>query len=205
MKTAGQFLQETRLAQKKDLDDVARITKIRPQFLQILEADDYTNLPSGTVARGFIRNYSHFLNLNPETVLAIFRRDFVENQQGRIIPRGMVEPVENRSFWTPKTTIIALVALLFTIFGAYLFYQYRILTGPPSLTLSLTTLDFSTEVSGRTDPEATLSVNGQPVILEKNGIFSFRVPLNSGANTVAVTATSKSGKTTTISRVVNVK
>lgn len=205
MKTTGQILQESRLAKKLEVSEAARITRIRPQFLIFLEADDYRQLPSATVAKGFIRNYGQFLGLNPSYLLAIFRRDFVENPQGQIVPRGMVEPVTKSSIWTPKSTIIALVIMLFTSFGGYLAYQYFQLLGPPFLHLETPVSDISTtedtiEIVGRTDPEATITVNSQPVVLDKGGTFSVRLPLVSGSNTITVTATSKGGKITKLIR-----
>lgn len=206
MKTAGQVLKEARLNKKVDIADVARVTKIRTKFLEFIEADDFRQLPSGTVARGFIRNYSEFVDLNPEYVLAIFRRDFVENQLGRIVPRGMADPVEKTSFWTPRSTVIAAVTAVFVLFAAYLGYQYRLLTGPPSLVLtrptSLTVTDPNLEISGRTDPEASISVNGQLISLDQGGQFSFRYALHPGSNRITVTATAKSGRTATLTRTV---
>ena len=207
MKTTGQILSAARAARKQELEDVSRITKIRKQFLEIIEADNYTKLPSGTVARGFIRNYSEFLGLNPAQVLAVFRRDFVENAAGQIVPRGMVDPVDREPFWTPRTTVLAILVATCTMFGAYLVYQYRVLTGPPSLVIAqqeqtVTTQDDNYEITGTTDPEATLSINGQLVALEKGGRFFVRVPLSPGENLITVTATSKSGKTNIETRVV---
>ena len=207
MKTAGQILQAARLAKRFEYEDVARITKIRPNFLAAIEADDYTKLPSGTVARGFIRNYCEFLGLPPDTLLAVFRRDFIENSLGRIVPRGMADPVAKPGIWTPKTTIIALMVFVFTLFGAYLVYQYRVLTGPPSLVLTspadrLATSEVNVEIIGTTDPDASLSVNGQLQSLDKGGRFYFRIPLVPGENKLDVAATAKSGKTTTLTRTV---
>lgn len=200
MKTVGQILQSARNAQKLDLKDVSRITRIRGRFLEAVEADDYSQLPSGAVARGFIRNYSEFLGLNPLTTQATFRRDFVENEAGQIVPRGMVKPVSEVSFWTPRTTIIAAITLIFTLFGAYLIFQYRVLTGPPPLRLiapieNLETTEATVEVAGITSPEATISINGDLVALEKGGRFFLRLPITTGDNTISVIATSKSGKT----------
>jgi len=208
MKTAGQILQASRTAKKLEVEDVARITKIRPQFLKFLEVDDYTRLPNATVARGFIRNYCEFLGLNPEHLLAVFRRDFDENPKGQIIPRAVTQPVKSTSLWTPRTTVVATMALIFTLFGAYLIYQYRLLTGPPSLEISSPTGTLSVnqstlEVIGKTDPEATISVNGQLVALDKGGSFSLRIPLELGSNEIVVTAIAKSGRKSTISKTVN--
>src|SRR3989344_3548084 len=62
MKTTGQILKETRASKKLDIVDISRITRIRPRFLEMLEEDDYGHLPNATVARGFIRKYSEFLD-----------------------------------------------------------------------------------------------------------------------------------------------
>ncbi len=210
MKTAGQILQLARHSKKLELEDVARITRIRPQFLTFIEADDYSQLPSGTVTKGFVRNYSEFLGLNPDHVLAAFRRDFVENKLGQIVPRALADPVGQRTFWTPRTTIIAAVTLVFTVFVIYLGYQYWSLTGPPSLQVvqpsdGQKTSEATILVTGATDPEATIAVGGQLVALDKGGQFSFRVPLNPGENKISIVATSKSGKTTTLTRHITVR
>lgn len=210
MKTVGQILQETRSSKRIELSDVARVTRIRPQFLEIIEADDYSKLPSGAVARGFIRNFSEYLGLNPDNVLAVFRRDFVEDPRGQIVPRGMVAPAEQISFWTPRTTVWAVVSTVLTIFFGYLIFQYHILTGPPDLALTepqdkVTTSQESILVVGHTDPEATLMVNGQQVVLDKGGQFSFRVALIPGSNQIKITSQAKSGKTAVITRDITLK
>lgn len=200
MKSIGQILQETRIAKKLDVGDIARITRIRPQFLMALEADDYSQLPSGAIARGFIKNYSQFLGLSENQILSVFRRDFIENPEGRILPRGIGSPISQPSLWTPKTTIIAIVTTIITLFAVYIFYQYKIYTGAPPLTINspqdqTRTLENTIEISGSTDPEAVLSVDGRSVALDKGGTYRFRVPLNLGENKVTIVAASKFGKT----------
>jgi cytoskeletal protein RodZ len=205
MKTTGQLLQTARLARKLELEEVSRITKIRPNFLQWLETDEFNQLPNATVAKGFIRNYSVFLGLNPEQVLAVFRRDFIENEQGQIVPRGIVDPVGKSNLWTPKSTIIALVVLVFTLLGSYLGYQFWLLMGPPSLVVSSPAVNITTsidniEVTGKTDPEATIRVNNDLVTLDKGGDFFVRVLLKPGQNQLTVVATGKSGREAKITR-----
>jgi cytoskeleton protein RodZ len=68
--TAGQALRATREARGLTLQDIARVTHIRPAQLAALEADDYAALPSLTQARGFLRNYAEHLGLDPEVVLS---------------------------------------------------------------------------------------------------------------------------------------
>lgn len=208
MKTAGRLLSDARLAQKIELKDVAKATKIKSEYLALIESDAYSQLPNSTVARGFIRNYSEFLHLKPDHVLAIFRRDFIEDLRGQIIPRGFATPVSSRFIWTPKKTLFTGIFLIFIFFFFYLFYQYRLLSGPPTLVVSEPVDNtVSTEsiitISGYTNPEATLSINNTKVTLSGGGKFSFRWELpQKGEQTVTLMATSKSGKVTSVSRTV---
>jgi cytoskeletal protein RodZ len=200
MKSIGQILQEARVTKKMEIVDIARITRIRPQFLMALEADDYSQLPSGTIARGFIKNYSQFLGLSENQILSVFRRDFIENPEGRILPRGIGSPISQTSLWTPKTTIIAIITTLLTLFATYIFYQYRTYTGTPPLNIErptdqARTQEATIEIAGDTDPDAVLSVDGKTIALDKGGTFRFRIPLNLGENKVTIVAASKFGKT----------
>jgi len=200
MKSIGQILQEARVAKKMEISDIARITRIRPQFLLALEADDYSQLPSGTIARGFIKNYSQFLGLSENQILSVFRRDFIENPEGRILPRGIGSPISQTSLWTPKTTIIAIVTTLLTLFAVYVFYQYKTYTGAPPLIIDkpqdqTRTQENTIEITGSTDPDAVLSVGGRAIALDKGGTYHFRIPLNLGENKVTIVAASKFGKT----------
>jgi hypothetical protein len=53
-------------------------------------------------------------------------------------------------------------------------------------------------MSGKTDVEATLTVNDKPVQVDINGSFSTSLSLEPGANSVSVIATSPTGKTITL-------
>lgn len=208
MKTAGQILKDARLAQKLDLKDIAKTTKINLEYLSFIEADTYQYLPNSAVARGFIRNYSEYLHLKPEHILAVFRRDFIEDLSGQIIPRGFTTPVSPRFVWTPKITLLVGITTVIISFFVYLFYQYRLLSGPPTLIIAepanqtVTTENIIT-ISGQTNPEASLSINNTRVTLSGGGKFSFRWELpQKGEHTITLVATSKSGKITSVSRTV---
>ena len=77
-------------------------------------------------------------------------------------------------------------------------------TTPPSLSLDrpsdgLTTETPTITVSGTTEPQAALSVNGISVVVESNGSFSCTIALVEGINTVTATATDASDNSVTIS------
>lgn len=60
--------------------------------------------------------------------------------------------------------------------------------------------DKKVEVSGDTDPNDSITVNGTTVIVNQDNHFDTYVSLNDGDNTITVVATNSVGNTTTISR-----
>ena len=68
--SVGQQLREARQAKNLSLEQASRITHIRPQHLEALEAGNLDALPSITQARGFLRTYAVHLGLPPDELLA---------------------------------------------------------------------------------------------------------------------------------------
>jgi hypothetical protein len=90
--TVGSLLRESREARGLTLDDAARATRIRVKYLAVIEADEFESLPSAAQARGFLRNYSEYLGLDADEVLALFdapprRMSFTEFARALVRPR----------------------------------------------------------------------------------------------------------------------
>lgn len=74
VQTLGRLLRETREAKGVGLEDAADATRIRAQFLEMLEAGDIAAIPGGDVqVRGFLRIYARYLGLSSEDVLSLYR------------------------------------------------------------------------------------------------------------------------------------
>ena len=67
--TIGQQLKSKREGERLTLEKVFEATRIRIQYLQALETDDLSVLPSPVQARGYLRNYAEFLGLDFEQML----------------------------------------------------------------------------------------------------------------------------------------
>lgn len=72
-KTVGQILRDARELKDISLQDAARATHIRVQYLQELENDHPELLPSRTQAHGFLRLYASFLELNVTELLSLWQ------------------------------------------------------------------------------------------------------------------------------------
>lgn len=68
----GKKFQEARMARKLTLDEAARMTKIRPSRLAEIEADDFSQFPSLTYAKGFLQIYGKFLDVDVSPYMEAF-------------------------------------------------------------------------------------------------------------------------------------
>lgn len=69
----GQQLRQAREQRKLTLEQVAQATRIRVHYLVAIEAGEFSSLPSNAQARGFLRAYAGFLNLDADALLQISR------------------------------------------------------------------------------------------------------------------------------------
>ena len=67
--TIGQRLKKAREYRNLTFEKVEEATHIRSQFLQALEADDFSAMPSPVQARGFLRNYAQYLGLDLDQII----------------------------------------------------------------------------------------------------------------------------------------
>jgi cytoskeleton protein RodZ len=66
----GQQLRQRREERQLSLEQAAQATHIRLRYLQALEAGEFAALPSEVQARGFLRSYASYLDLNANVLLA---------------------------------------------------------------------------------------------------------------------------------------
>jgi cytoskeletal protein RodZ len=71
----GQRLKKERIARFLTLEKASEATRIRIVFLQALESDDYSVMPSAAQGRGFLRNYAEYLELNIDEMIAEMQRN----------------------------------------------------------------------------------------------------------------------------------
>ncbi len=69
MNELGHILREAREARGLSLAEVESETRINSRFLAALEEGEYQALPTPVHVRGFLRNYSRFLGLDPQPLL----------------------------------------------------------------------------------------------------------------------------------------
>ncbi|MDP3733557.1 MAG: helix-turn-helix domain-containing protein [Candidatus Daviesbacteria bacterium] len=211
MRTVGQILKEEREKKFYTLEEIEKATKIRKELLEALEKDQYSKLPPPTFVQGFIKNYGRFLGLETTKLLAIYRREFSERKNPPRILETFSNPMDKKKITLTPAKFVGLAVLsMIAIFFVYLWFEYRFLTGAPFLEViqPVNQLNVGTSsilVSGRTDPEAKVSINNQEIQAGLDGKFTQEINLTEGSNTISITAISKSGKISRIERNVFLK
>ncbi len=80
MEEIGKKLQTTREAKGYSIDQVARDTNIAKRYIRALEGEDFTEFPGEPYLIGFLRNYSDYLGLNPDDIIALYKNFKIQEQ-----------------------------------------------------------------------------------------------------------------------------
>jgi cytoskeletal protein RodZ len=108
MKKAGDLLKEARIQKKLTIEEVHEGTKIRPSYIEAIENSNYTIFHSLTTIRGFLRNYANFLDLNPESIIAVHRRE----ESIKSLSNKKRLPLGLNNFHISSNVFVVLAALL---------------------------------------------------------------------------------------------
>ncbi|MCQ3937619.1 MAG: hypothetical protein DPW18_11315 [Chloroflexi bacterium] len=109
--TIGQRLKRERESRYITLEKASADTRIRIVFLQALEADDYSAMPSAAQGRGFLRNYAEYLDLDIDELIAEIQRSAPPAEVSGPLPQVNLAETEippltdgqdekSASFWT---------------------------------------------------------------------------------------------------------
>lgn len=196
MTKAGEKLKEKRLEKGLSLEDISKSTKIKPEFLEFIEAGKYDKLPSVSYAQGFVRNYARFLRLNEKEIMAIFRREFEGEKLYRVLPRGFESKDEFpiKRFKIGRSGIFIILGLL--IFLGYIAFQYRyaVINPPLDITSPKNLSQISSSqvtIYGKTDPNATIYIDSNSVSVDEGGNFYKTINVFPGKITITVKAINK--------------
>ncbi|MBI2029348.1 helix-turn-helix domain-containing protein [Candidatus Gottesmanbacteria bacterium] len=208
MLTVGEILKKRRIERNLTFEDIEKRTKIRKKFLEAIEKGDYNQFSSSTYLRGFIKNYSDFLDLPTTEILAIFRREYDKRENTQITPQTIPSQHSLLKLTPLKVTVLTIFLLLALFFG-YLIQGYFSLSGAPYLEVSKPKAGekisgLSVEVSGKTDPNAKVYINNQEIIVDSEGEFNQEISIGKNTPAINIVAENKNGKTTVIERIIEV-
>lgn len=201
MRTIGQVLKEARVRKRYSLVHLEELIKIKKDFIESLEKEDWAHLPEFPVLTGFVKNVAKFLDIDERNAVALLRRDYPPKK----LPINPKPDVSDKFRWSPRLTFLVGAALVITIVLGYLGFQYARFVSPPPLSVERPkegeiVKERTLKVSGKTSSDATLKVNNQPVLVSDEGEFEAEIEIFEGTQEIVVQAKSRAGKETVVRR-----
>lgn len=205
--TLGEKLKKLRSDRRISLSEASKHTRIQVKYLECLEDGRYEKLPADVYTRGFLKNYADFLNIDANILIRLYEKekgikDNLERNKSGEQNQKHAKPLRLNPFvLTPKIITISIIAL-FTLGGFfYLYKEVGSFASAPSLVvLSPEQNAFisgnSVLVEGRTEKDAKLYVNDQPILVNDEGKFREDLTLQAGNNFINVKAVNKFEKET---------
>jgi cytoskeletal protein RodZ len=196
----GEVLRAARESKGVDLARVERDTKIRTRYLSALERGEYRDLPSAVYTKGFLRNYAHYLGLDPEYLTDLYRLETNGAAQPVVAaaPRPMRARRARALVVTPGTILAAILTVGVLAFIGYLGYEFITFARTPDLRIVEPAGDVAGyrqsqyTITGITEPNSRVTVDGlreNPVITaDGQGHFSVTVKLVPGSNVITLVA-----------------
>lgn len=202
MLSVGTLLKNTRERKKITLRDVEKHIKVRERFVKALEEDRWNMFTSKIYIMGILKNYARFLSLDEQKILAFFRREYEKKEDVRFKERISGDYLSSDS----KKTVFAGFIILFLAFLVYFSYQIYQYMKPPTVEIlspKVTTFkrDSTITIVGKTEKEAVVTILGERVYQNKDGVFEYVLPLKQKNTAFSVEVVGANGKKTQLDRI----
>lgn len=113
----GSALKNKRLSLKITLEDASKDVRIMQRYLQALEDDEFSKLPSEVVLKGFLKNYCDYLGLDPKPLIDEYVRRVKKNMPHLEPQIKQADPQDRRlhKIWDITVYAAAAVFIFFLI------------------------------------------------------------------------------------------
>lgn len=201
MYRASNLLTNARVDKDLGIDEIAKKLKVPVKYLTAFETENINDFPSEPYCSLILKDYAEFLGLSGQEMICFFRRDFDQRKKIKAIRRNFFA-------FTPQFTFSFTILILFLFFSGYILTEYIKFNQPPKLKINWpaddTVLGASIEVTGATDPESTVKINDDLVIVDIDGTFQKKINIASSEAKITIESKSPNGKTTREEKVVKI-
>lgn len=205
----AELLKKSRQQKGWTLEAVAKKVSISKNYLEALEEGKFNELPGEIYTKNFLRVYSNFLGLDFKDIASQYLSEKKIYQKTGQLNQKINQPLRKASWTqflvTPQIIRNSLIGLIILILLVYLGIKIKTVISPPFLIVTtpidnLITNQKTIEISGQTEKEVILSINGQQVLIDEKGYFSEPIDLQEGSNIIKISAIKKHSQETVIYR-----
>ncbi len=199
--TIADKLKNLRADRDITVDALSKKLNIPTKYIINLENGQYDNLPGDVYVRAWLKNIAKFYGIGANELLVDYQLE--KNIKNKINVQTKTEKkksLKDSKILQPKVLRWFLVWLFVSMLFVYLAYEIVNIITPPFLDITqpsnnLRTKEASVEIIGQTKPEAQLLINGELIVLDKEGKFKKMVNLTVGLNTLKISAKNKHSRT----------
>ncbi len=204
----GEKLRQARHRRHLKIEDLSRFLKIRSDYLRALEEEAFDRLPTGIYGRNYLQNYAAALGLKESDYQPYLENPYLAKNQDNPFTQKVIKKKELLIF--PRIIRNSLIVAAVLICLAYLSFYFQKISSPPELEIyepidNLLTDKNSLTISGRTEKEAEVRINGSLILNNHDGLFSQTIDLRQGLNNIKIEAKKKYGKSQEINKEVLVQ
>lgn len=196
-------LKQARIEKEISLNEIADKTKINIAYLSAMENCQFEEIPySSLYQKNFLKKYLQAIGIDSEEYLSQFCTEELHVSNNALTQKKMRRyAMKYHLSSLPNILRNLFVGAFATCLLLYLGLQVKNVLQPPSLILSspvdgMIAKKNSINISGTSDPEVKVSINGQSIMSDEGGKFNQAINLTPGINTIIVLAQKKHGKTT---------
>ena len=190
----GEKLRQARLFKGLKIEDIAKKINIRADYLIALEEENQERLPAGLYGKKFLTEYAAYLGFPAKDILKKIGQAVSSNTEENPFSQKIVK--KSKFIIFPKIIRNSLMVAAVAVCFLYLTFYFRQVVSAPDLKIfqpekNLVTKEISLTVSGQTEKEAEVRINGETVLNNHDGLFSQTVNLKRGLNEIIIKAKKK--------------
>lgn len=210
-RSIGEILRTEREKKHLSLDRLSVVTSIPIQKIQYLELNQFELLPSAPYVRGYLRTIARELNLDPEPLISILRRDYKESARGELLPRELLQPPAPKFVFSTRVNVaVIMVISVVGVMVGYGLIQAYLASLPPRLVVTqpaqYQVVAATVVVEGSTNPDTSVVINDQPAMVNSVGGFKGEVVYTTqGLQAINVEVTDRRGQRNQLKREVIVE
>jgi len=198
-------LRALRRNQAVTLDMMERKTHIQRNYLEALEKGKFEDLPEPLYSRNFIRAYARALGADEKYFLELYDEEcgLCDLIEPMCSPRQRVN--KKRFYVWSKFIRYGLIASLLLCVVSYIGWQVISIIEPPKIILLSPAADMLTHeaeisIHGLVEGEASVYVNGEPIVVNDDFSFEATVDLEQGLNNLIIEAERRYSRQAVIER-----
>jgi hypothetical protein len=190
-KNLSEILNEAMDLRSLDAKKLAELTDIPAHYLSALSSGDFSKLPAVPYVRGYLAKIADALRIDVNLLLRAYKQEILLRS---VKTSGSDDKLPTNRF-TFKTSHrkrnLIIIGIVLALLIAFLIWRLDDFLGTPRVQItnpsfaSLIVNQPSITLSGEVNPQDKLTVNGEEVLVEKDGKFSKDFSLQPGINTIA--------------------